>query len=1787
MLAFRLYQVEVNHEDEPVTFSKVSGTERAHGEDFVVEEEGKIKRSVEWKNGIYRLDSIDATVSGLPETYFKGYERPNQDGDTPYRPFVFEMREGAEGDAWASMSAVFHGIVDPNSIQYTQRTGRTKFEVWSWDAVLTQQSDIPARSVVEVDVVEGVDSESILDGNPSLRVPDTQKVEEGDVVEVEQDGITRRSTIEDIDGRNDEDISISLTAPSLIPQEEIEQANPVEFLLGGSFPHNTDGVGADTSMLGFEPTEALKTAIQNKQSGTSFSARIYNTKTGKEKKLESPELVDVDPVDTVSTGRGLIWLATPTKVPSAYYEDVYENPPELSTQNENVYVDIEYANPVESGKTVKVYGRSVYGYDSTFTANVQNDRLITFHPDYNVAYVDSDGNPDGLIPAIFSIGGNDQLDLLRAAVDRFEIDEGAQYKEIDRRKVFPDDIEKSLRAIQRTANLFLAIEPVTSADGTEPRIKVRVIARDDISGMAAEDGSAYIVEDWDEDVIEQKVDAVKVTTHKPAKPSPNYGDVVGWYPAEKNHRFAVLGHNINSDNRDEFVVRGDQSSLLSPGDTFDLRDGDRNQITSFTVFDVYRTDVDEANNRSHVVVEEAISDSHDQQNYIFFRAPGKIEPEGAKVVEIKTVARPAFQGEGSADKTNDNRLSELAERFFRFYEEQGVQGKATITVPVDGTPRGLVGSKITFPEPEDASGKGRTVFVTSAEYDRETGKAQIEFRRGDYTEPTGPAVEARANVPSSLRSPGKVVFNGDPSIAQAGADYEWEITSSTNGNVTTGVFGKGRSTTLDLPEGTHNWKLTVTGPEGGTDTTSGTITVKTVGSGLNDPAEIRTDAYEQDPGGSSVREAVLEVDVEAEGGTPEEIEFYVAEGKSIPEGAAPTRTVTSVSNGGTYTETASLSEGHVTTMQAVAIYSDRSVRRSQAYTYDANAVPAPSYSWNWEYDSGADTYDLYLSWKGSTDTASIEVDFDEGADGTVDNTAIANGRNGRVKVNSSAIDTNKTVEINPVSYNGADQSGVAETNPPTYTITSPFGASEVSGSDDLDSRYVLENGDSMAGPLQFGSAGEIAEGSGSYLEVLAADGTNSGVLHLDTLVVDQLDVTGDINQKNETNLAVEDRWIEANVGGGDQDAGLIVNRSSTDAYLMWDEGTDLFGRRFGSDGTFEPFVLEDGTRWEIDIGGDADTVDQYGGNDLAVLDENETITAGWIHEADITLDGAYIQTSGAATGFSGSGTVINDDKAWFDNIAVRESLFASQFEIRKLRFSKGPRADTVGGGKIAEFTSGTDSDPVVADGNGWAYVDVRFEEEHGFKDFNADGNYNKDRVAAIETDPSKSQNSNTGSQGHSIIREVRGHVHDVLNPKKARIYLSTDNVYVTPSTYENSRFSVPQVGDDLVVVASGHTDRDSMLWYDPYGPFLDVHGGINSWSEWSNRTPKVRLGYLNGAPNLSDGTSPDGYGLYGENVYLEGTIVANSGNIAEFNINSDNIKKNYNDGKLMAGVLDWAGPTTGFGFNGEFGEVQIGERSGMPNFLAYKNPNNYVEIGAGYRRDDMGITVKARDNKVFYTDPNTAYIDNLEIRNGATIDGGVTVSGGFSGDQIEVTDLSAVDTSTGSLDVDGTLTMNGGKITNGGSDFRIDQDGIEFQYGNNLSNKIVFRGENDYTAGELYALNDTFKVGSGPFTLMDIYSGGGIDISGNPLRLRGGLASEFLRVVSIPNTQSYGQEGVGIVFTPYKSNGSGNADKSDLEDAMGPNEGMVYAMRYPDGNINLAWAETDSNGNIQNRGNTF
>ncbi|MDR8391002.1 hypothetical protein NC796_07630 [Aliifodinibius sp. S!AR15-10] len=129
----------------------------------------------------------------------------------------------------------------------------------------------------------------------------------------------------------------------------------------------------------------------------------------------------------------------------------------------------------------------------------------------------------------------------------------------------------------------------------------------------------------------------------------------------------------------------------------------------------------------------------------------------------------------------------------------------------------------------------------------------------------------------------------------------------------------------------------------------------------------------------------------------------------------------------------------------------------------------------------------------------------------------------------------------------------------------------VSGSKTFDSSVTIQQ------YLDMDSDGRVqGDGSGA-IEILADDGTNKGILRVDKAIINDLEVSGSIDNTITNELHVEDQYIAVNAsqsGTPTLDGGIYAERgSSNDAYLFWDEGNDKWGQKLGISGSFDRIIF--------------------------------------------------------------------------------------------------------------------------------------------------------------------------------------------------------------------------------------------------------------------------------------------------------------------------------------------------------------------------------------------------------------------------------------------------------------------------------------------------------------------------------------------------------------------------------------------------------------------------------------
>ena len=249
-----------------------------------------------------------------------------------------------------------------------------------------------------------------------------------------------------------------------------------------------------------------------------------------------------------------------------------------------------------------------------------------------------------------------------------------------------------------------------------------------------------------------------------------------------------------------------------------------------------------------------------------------------------------------------------------------------------------------------------------------------------------------------------------------------------------------------------------------------------------------------------------------------------------------------------------------------------------------------------------------------------------------------------------------------------------------------------------------------------------------------------------------------------------------------------------------------------------------------------------------------------------------IGTSTFASGFTGTGWKMsksgNEYNLETNNMMIRGTLSVYELLIQQIRASNG--AIFVSSSAKVESASSLSA----SDDNGT----ITFEDpsNNNICPFAVN-----DLIMMQRINPGSLVASNAAGGATNVIKKL---VYKVTQ-------VNGKIITVEGAGYNNT--SSPSEGDDFVRI--GNTDNDDrkgiiyLTSDDSNSPFIDIKSDIDSYSDWTGSTPKVRLGKLNGITDSDLGGNLSGFGLYSNNIFLKGKIVANSGSIGGVNLSSNSI----------------------------------------------------------------------------------------------------------------------------------------------------------------------------------------------------------------------------------------------------------------------------------------------------------
>jgi len=270
------------------------------------------------------------------------------------------------------------------------------------------------------------------------------------------------------------------------------------------------------------------------------------------------------------------------------------------------------------------------------------------------------------------------------------------------------------------------------------------------------------------------------------------------------------------------------------------------------------------------------------------------------------------------------------------------------------------------------------------------------------------------------------------------------------------------------------------------------------------------------------------------------------------------------------------------------------------------------------------------------------------------------------------------------------------------------------------------------------------------------------------------------------------------------------------------------------------------------------------------------------YKLDVDGTGGYsglIENPSFTSGFQGTNWQITEaGDAEFRNVLISGGLQVYELILNRLHYQCGGLIIGAGGGKVRSVDDATAGAETLTfeDPEGNANIPFTVGMIVLVQDFDLD------RTTIVK----------------KIVREV-----DAINSDGSIDFTTTDGWLVGNDT------GVFVAGDE--VVAIGDTSSDGydaniyMSAVDSNNPFLRVFDGVDSYSKWSlgDKTAiKLQLGNLESLAGYDIVPASPGYGLYSSNVYLIGKIVATSGTIGGWTIDSVKLVKDTGAAATSSGL---------------------------------------------------------------------------------------------------------------------------------------------------------------------------------------------------------------------------------------------------------------------------------------------
>lgn len=619
---------------------------------------------------------------------------------------------------------VWHGIIDAPSVSYNRKTGYTSFDVVSWEFLLEQAGDVPERSIFETQLINiAYDSEGIVEFQ--IFDGDAANMQLGDVVIFKlTDGTERRVPIHAIDtlGSTDFD-TIKVSYP---PEEVRFDITSAQY----TFVESNSNDSPDRLLITNLSKAQLLHDFYPPNMSWGFNAatfkfpvEFYTGATLNGKK----NIMTISYQPPLHSGAALAAGEAYAIISfQTHIPDSYKG-----TFNKITLVTRAFPQ-LDDNNTLQVLGRDMYGYAGTQTfADYDTATLI----ESMLTLQSGSTNPFGVLSHIVQtpinvIGGDGVADINRVVQ-------------------LPKKPLEALRMIQMTSQTFLRFRPTWNAGTGKPELEVDMIPREEVndtSGAPTTVPSSNIIE-WSDSVATVGVRAVIVkANHEYNKPAGD-SEWIGVYDPK-------------------LEVSGVDFDVLNPPTGEDVLEIDVSAVPSY-------------------VIAQSEGDSADQ----------------------------VFGGDGKSIN-NDEKLKAIAKRYYDFYTIDGDTMRPMSARIAVHDPSDLLGKFVSFNE----GALTETIFVTkvSKNLRPNTLDTSIEgLRSPDYIPATPVNPVAVITGDTSMEDTDD---SGDETITLSGMqsydalsqklEYVWKVDTVQQGTgpIFTHTLNAGASYTVEL---------TVTNPDTG------------------------------------------------------------------------------------------------------------------------------------------------------------------------------------------------------------------------------------------------------------------------------------------------------------------------------------------------------------------------------------------------------------------------------------------------------------------------------------------------------------------------------------------------------------------------------------------------------------------------------------------------------------------------------------------------------------------------------------------------------------------------------------------------------------------------------------------------------------------------------------------------------------------------------------------------------------------------------------------------------------